>query len=67
MLEFSYCCSPSAGIDRGARVRVNLVRILLARGGSPTSVTSVPGLPSSITRIMASESSRVDLPLIDSM
>ena len=66
MLEFSYCCSLSAGAgDDGAGER-DLVGIGLA-GRTTESVTVLPGLPSSMRRMTASDSSRVDWSPMDSI
>ena len=66
MVEFSYCCSPSAGGVMMARVRVSFSGSSL-RGRTTVRATVVPGLPSSMSRMTARESSRVDWPPIDSM
>jgi len=66
MVEFSYCCSLSGGRAVLLRVSVNLSGSAL-RGRTTDRVTVEPGLSSSISRIAARDSSRVDWPPIDSM
>ena len=66
MLEFSYCCSPIAIGEGSARVSDILSGSDL-RGRTTDRLTEVPGLPSSISRITANDSSRVDWSPMDSM
>ena len=66
MVALSYCCVPRAGGAATARVSVSLSGSGLA-GRTTESTTVLPGLPSSISRMTASDSSRVDWLPMDSI
>ncbi len=66
MEALSYSCVASAGGAAAARVSVTCSGSALT-GRTTESVTELPGLPSSISRMTASESSRVDWLPMDSI
>jgi hypothetical protein len=65
MVEFSYIVSATGGSMVTVRVMVTLSGAAL-RGRTTETVSSEPGLPSSMTSIMARERSRVSTPEIAS-